>query len=204
MRDYLRRTADRIWVIDCSPEGHQPEVPTRIFQGVQQPVCIVLAARSKQKPADAPAEVKYSVLPAGVREVKFTALAKLKLDSKDWKDCPTDWRSPFLPAATGNWATYPALAELFAYNGSGVQPARTWVIAPDQDSLQSRWQGLVRAKPVDKEALFHPQMEHGRIGSHHVNRVHARGLPGYEPKPALSGRRRRGLCETGKIWFSFL
>ncbi len=48
MRDYLRRTADRIWVIDCSPEGHQPDVPTRIFQAVQQPVCIVLAARSKK------------------------------------------------------------------------------------------------------------------------------------------------------------
>jgi hypothetical protein len=44
MRDYLRRSTDRIWVIDCSPEGHQPDVPTRIFQGVQQPVCIVLAA----------------------------------------------------------------------------------------------------------------------------------------------------------------
>ena len=33
MRDYLRRTADDIWVIDCSPEGHQPEVNTRIFRG---------------------------------------------------------------------------------------------------------------------------------------------------------------------------
>ena len=46
MRDYLRRTCDEIWVIDCSPEGHQPEVNTRIFQAVQQPVCIVLASRS--------------------------------------------------------------------------------------------------------------------------------------------------------------
>jgi hypothetical protein len=27
MRDYLRRRADAIWIIDCSPEGHQPEVP---------------------------------------------------------------------------------------------------------------------------------------------------------------------------------
>jgi hypothetical protein len=31
MRDYLRRTADEVWVIDCSPEKHQPEVNTRIF-----------------------------------------------------------------------------------------------------------------------------------------------------------------------------
>jgi hypothetical protein len=26
MRDYLRRKTDEIWVIDCSPEGHQPDV----------------------------------------------------------------------------------------------------------------------------------------------------------------------------------
>ena len=41
MRAELRRDADEIWIVDCSPEGHQPEVRTRIFQGVQQPVCIV-------------------------------------------------------------------------------------------------------------------------------------------------------------------
>ena len=146
MRDYLRRTADRIWVIDCSPEGHQPDVPTRIFQGVQQPVCIVLAARSKNKAADKPAVVKYTVLPAGKREEKFAALAKLKLESKVWQDCSTDSTRPFLPAATGDWASYPALDELFAYNGSGGQPARTWVIAPDQDSLLRRWHTLIRAK----------------------------------------------------------
>ena len=195
MRDYLRRTADRIWVIDCSPEGHQPDVPTRIFQAVQQPVCIVLAARSKKKLADTPAAVKYTVLPAGKREEKFAALAKLKLESRVWQDCPTDWRSPFLPAATGDWASYPALDELFAYNGSGVQPARTWIIAPDQECLFHRWEKLIRAKPADKEILFHPQMEHGRIGSHHVNRVHKRGLPGYEPKP-LPVAQEKGPCET--------
>ena len=49
MRDYLRRTCDDIWVIDCSPDGHQPKVNTRIFQGVQQPVCIVMASRSLAK-----------------------------------------------------------------------------------------------------------------------------------------------------------
>src|SRR6185437_11579233 len=50
MRDDLRRSCREIWVIDCSPEGHQPDVPTRIFQGVQQPVCIVLAARTRRRP----------------------------------------------------------------------------------------------------------------------------------------------------------
>lgn len=182
MRDYLRRTADQIWVIDCSPEGHQPDVPTRIFQGVQQPVCIVLAARSKKKPADAPAAVKYTVLPVGNREAKFAALAKLKLESKVWQDCSTDWRAPFLPAATGDWASYPALDELFAYNGSGVMPGRTWIIAPDAESLRLRWRKLIRAKPEQKQELFHAHLRGGEPGDKHVNKI-VKGLPGYPNDP---------------------
>ena len=54
MRAELRREADELWIIDCSPEGHQPEVPTRIFQGVQQPVCIVMALRSTDAGSVAP------------------------------------------------------------------------------------------------------------------------------------------------------
>ncbi len=183
MRDYLRRTADRIWVIDCSPEGHQPDVPTRIFQGVQQPVCIVLAARSKQKVADTPAAVKYSVLPAGNREEKFAALARLKLESKIWQSCSTDWRAPFLPAASGDWASYPALDELFAYNGAGVQPKRVWVIAPDAESLKLRWDKLVRA-PVDKkEELFHATLRNGLPADRHIRSILRIPIPGYELSP---------------------
>jgi hypothetical protein len=80
MRDYLRRTADAVWVIDCSPEGHQPEVNTRIFQGVQQPVCIVLVARSAKADPNTPAAVRFRALPEGNRESKFAALAGLSLE----------------------------------------------------------------------------------------------------------------------------
>ena len=164
MRDYLRRTADAIWVIDCSPEGHQPEVNTRIFQGVQQPVCIVLVSRSAKSDPNTPATVRYHSLPKGRREEKFAALGKLALDGDAWTDCATDWRAPFLPASTGAWATYPALEDLFAYNGSGVMPGRTWVIAPDADSLLRRWQALIKAKAERKEALFVPHLRNGIAG----------------------------------------
>jgi hypothetical protein len=179
MRDYLRRTADGIWVIDCSPEGHQPDVPTRIFQGVQQPICIVLVARSKSKPADKPATIKYTALPAGKREVKFKALANLPIDGPSWQSCSTEWRAPFLPAATGEWATFPALDDLFAYNGSGVMPGRTWIIAPDAESLVERWRKLIRAKPDEKEELFVPHLNKGKLGDRYVGRIVSKGLPGY-------------------------
>ena len=190
MRDYLRRTADAIWVIDCSPEGHQPEVNTRIFQGVQQPVCIVLASRSVKSDPNTPASVRYYTVPKGRREEKFAALDKLALDGNAWTACATDWRAPFLPASTGEWATYPALEDIFAYNGSGVMPGRTWVIAPDADSLLRRWQKLIKAKAEQKEALFVPHLNHGVLGDRHVKRVVAKGLPGFpdNPKPIANDR----------------
>ena len=120
MRDDLRRTCSEIWVIDCSPEGHQPEAATRIFQGVQQPVCIVLAARKLGKSAEEPARVRFRALPEGRREEKFAALATLSLANQDWVNCPLGWRDPFLPSATGPWAAFPALKDLFLYDGSGV------------------------------------------------------------------------------------
>jgi len=176
MRDYLRRQADHVWVIDCTPEGHQPKVATRIFQGVQQPVCIVMAARTKEKKQTEPAKVKYVALPEADREQKFKALDKLKLGSKSWQNCSADWRAPFLPAASDTWSNYPALDELFAYNGSGAMPGRTWVVAPDEASLRLRWSALISAVETEKEGLFHPHLRGGKPGDKHLHKV-ARALP---------------------------
>jgi Type ISP C-terminal specificity domain/N-6 DNA Methylase len=157
MRDDLRRTCSDIWVIDCSPEGHQPDVPTRIFQGVQQPVCITLAARKLGKDDKKPAHVRFRALPKGKREDKFAALAALSLEAKDWIECSADWRAPFLPQVGGKWADFAPLRDLFVYNGSGVMPGRTWIIAPDRETLENRWERLVKEKDEKKrEAMFHP------------------------------------------------
>lgn len=177
MRADLRASCSDIWVIDCSPEGHQPEVATRIFQGVQQPVCIVLAARSKTKDTGKPGRLHFRTLPEGRREEKFSALAKVGLGDGGWVDGPSDWRGPFLPEASGQWAEFPALRSLFVYNGSGVMPGRTWVIAPDKDSLAKRWRRLTgETDAAEKERLFHPH-EGGDKTS--VKRA-SKGLAGHE------------------------
>jgi hypothetical protein len=183
MRDYLRRTTDEIWVIDCSPEGHQPAVNTRIFEGVQHPVCIVIASRSPDTEREVPATVRYRALPAGHRRAKFDALGSLTLDAGGWIECPAKWRAPFLPESVGAWSTFPALEDLFVYNGSGVMPGRTWIIAPDKESLRRRWQTLIDAPSDQKETLFHPHLRKGEPGDKHSKRVVAKGLPGYEPRP---------------------
>ena len=183
MRAYLRETCDDIWVIDCSPEGHQPDVNTRIFQGVQQPVCIVMVSRSGKKKANIPASVHFQSLPNGRREGKFAALAKMRLANKEWTQCPTGDRSPFLPESTGAWSTFPKLESLFIYSGSGVMPGRTWIIAPDVASLELRWQQLVTAPKDRVENLFHPHIVAGTVGDRHSSRVLKDALPGFVARP---------------------
>lgn len=180
MRDYLRRKCDNIWVIDCSPEGYQPEVNTRIFQGVQQPICIVLASRSSHCKPDVPAEVRFRALSLGHRDNKFDELAGIKITDGKWEDCPTGWRSPFLPESKGDWTSFPSLEDFFVYNGAGVMPGRTWIIAPDPESLQYRWQNLVQAPAHEKDILFHPHMVRGKVGDRHSNKIVTTALAGYE------------------------
>ena len=86
-----------------------------------------------------------------------------------------------------------ALEELFHYNGSGVMPGRIWVIAPDAESLQRRWQKLISTRSDQKEDLFHPHLRGGRPGDKHTMKGVARGLPGYEPRPTPIAQ-ERGPC----------
>lgn len=164
MRDYLRRTCDDIWVIDCSPDGHQPKVNTRIFQGVQQPVCIVIASRSKHSAPQTPAALHFTSLPPGDRKFKFESLARLRINQEAWVDGPRGWRDPFLPQSDGAWSTYPKIEDLFLYNGTGLMPGRTWIIAPDRDSLLRRWTSLKAAPPVKMDELFTPHIRNGEYG----------------------------------------
>lgn len=181
MRADLRKDADEIWVIDCSPEGYQPDVATRLFQAVQQPVCIVMALRSTDGNSPTLARVRYRALPQGHRDEKFAALDKIALDDDRWRECPDDPRAAFLPKPTRAWAEFAALDELFDYNGSGVMPGRTWVIAPDRASLEQRWKELQAEKDLEKkETLFHPHLRDNKPGDKHINKRLRHGLYGHE------------------------
>jgi len=185
MRADLRRDAEEIWVIDCSPEGHQPPVASRIFEDVQQPVCIVMALRGVEASPETPARVRFRSLPEGPRSEKFEALAYMKLDDAGWVSAASGWRDAFLPEQAADWASYPALEDLFTYNGSGVMAGRTWVIAPDAESLKRRWKVLIDEKdPVEKERLFHPQLRDGKVASRHVAKLVQQGIGNRQPRLA--------------------
>ena len=204
MRDYMRHTCDDIWIIDCSPEGHQPEVNTRIFQGVQQPVCIVMLSRSKATKMQVPARVHFRALPLGSRDAKFDALSKVRLEGREWIDAPSEWRAPFLPASQGAWSTFPKLENLFVYNGSGVMPGRTWIISPDTGSLQTRWETLIEAPADRKEIFFHPHLRNGQPGDKHSRKIVPTPLHGFEKnKNSIAEEARTAVSPTEYGFRSF-
>ena len=180
MREQLRRWCHEIWVIDCSPEGHQPESATRIFQGVQQPLCIVVAVRQRDGDKVEPARVRWRALPAGHRRHKFEALSGLRLEQEGWQDCPAEGRAPFLPASSTRWANMLPLDGCVTYAASGIQPMRVWVMAPDADTLNRRWQALLAAPLEDKQRLFHPTLRGGQPSDRHAFSVVNKTFPGYE------------------------
>jgi hypothetical protein len=189
MREYLRIRCDAIWVIDCTPEGHQPPVRSRIFQDVQQPVCIVLALRDRSTTSETPAPARFHQLAKGSRTDKFAELANLTLDSADWELCPDGWRAPFLPPSAARWLSFPALDDLLRWSGSGTMPGRTWIIAPDEPTLVRRWEGLTKAKDEKKSELFGEHV----TTTPRLDTVVREGLPGF-PAPTVPIGKETGPC----------
>ncbi|WP_431929025.1 type ISP restriction/modification enzyme [Nonomuraea jabiensis] len=153
MREYLRRTADEGWIIDLSPEGHQPDVSTRVFPGVQQPLCIGIFARYGTGNRETPAQIHHISL-AGHRSQKFALLAELAVDGSGWADCATGWPDRLQPVEGEHWRSYPALGDLMPWQAPGVKPNRTWVYDPSPDTLRLRWERLIKAPAGDKAILF--------------------------------------------------
>lgn len=154
MREYLRRTASEGWIIDLTPEGQTPDVATRIFPGVRQPLAIGLFIRRPEADATAPASIRYRAV-RGRQAEKFAALGAISLDDDGWREVRPDWEAPLTPAAESGWDDHPAVNDLFPWAAPGVKPNRTWVYAPSRAVLEARWRRVVSVTdPVEKRALF--------------------------------------------------
>jgi hypothetical protein len=182
MRAHMRRVADEIWVVDLSPEGHQPDVPTRVFTGVQVPVCITILVRYGDPRPDEPAEV-HTITFGGLREEKFERLQGLSLDDTGWQHCGREWRDPFTARSGADWQACPTLLELLPWHSPGVKTERTWVIGPQAEILRARLRRLFAA----------PASERGELLKTNRNRtIHStpRPVPGYgdltTPMPPLA------------------
>lgn len=182
MRAKMREQATDIFVIDCSPEGLMPAVGTRIFQAVPHPVCIVIAVR-RPGGGDHPAVVRVRTLGAGGREDKFAELQRVTLGGSGWSLAPATPRAPFTAVGDDAWTRHPLLGDLFAYDGSGVMPGRTWVIAPDASTLVQRGRALQAETDLSRQReLF---SEGAGLS---VDRRLRDALPGFAARPTAIGK----------------
>lgn len=165
MRTRLREQGSDIWVVHCSPEGHQPPVNSRIFQGVQHEVCIVIVARRAEKEDGVPAVTRFRFLADGTRAEKFAELSSISLGGEGWLLVDDDWRAPFQPLADPSWVRHPLLSEIFVYDGSGVMPGRSWIYAPDRESLKARWDALVGETDIVRQRDLMTEHNDRRVDS---------------------------------------
>ena len=149
MREHLRRQCDDIWILDLGGEGRGARRSDNVF-AIQTPVAIAVAVRTKDAKQDTPAAVRY-VRIEGMRDEKLVVLDAITcLSAVAWQGCPADWQAPFRPAGRGAYFDWPLLTDLMPWQHSGAQLKRTWPIAPDVETLEWRWRGLLQAEDRSK------------------------------------------------------
>jgi hypothetical protein len=153
MREYLRRTADEGWLIDLTPEGHQPPMSTRFFRGNQQPICVAIFIRKGRPTPGVPARI-HRLSVGGAVEEKAATLETLTLDTPGWTECASGWSDAFEAVSDVSWTSMPSMTDLMPWAAPGIKPNRTWVYAPERDSLDRRWTRLVTASPEEKPGLL--------------------------------------------------
>ena len=102
MRDDLRRTCSEIWVIDCSPEGHQPEVRRASSKACSSRCASCSPRASSARAATSRRSVRFRACQrVGARRSSRRSRSCRSMVS-DWVDCLPGWRDPFLPGADGS------------------------------------------------------------------------------------------------------
>ena len=150
MREYIRRSSSRGWIINVTPEGKRPPAKNAVF-AIETPVSIALFLREENTNEQVPADIRYVALHGTLTE-KLQALASLNLDGAGFEPVRSGWGDKFAPEAGGDWDSYPALPDFYASCFPGVKPNKTWVYAPSESVLQERWAELIEGNDLEVRA----------------------------------------------------
>lgn len=150
MREYIRRSASRGWIINVTPEGLRPPAKNAVF-AIETPVSIALFLREENTDEETPADIRYVALHGTFTE-KMQDLAALDLDSAEFEPARSGWGDKFAPEAGGDWDSYPELPDFYASCFPGVKPNKTWVYAPSESVLQERWAELIEGNDLEVRA----------------------------------------------------
>ncbi len=153
VREHMRRLCDEVWIIDAGGEGRGTRKTDNVF-AILTPVAIAVAVCFRRPDRKKPATVHYTRID-GSRAEKLQKLDSVTdFGDLKWETCPTDWQAPFRPAGKGNYFKWPLLTDLMPWQHSGVKVGRSWPIAPDENTLRSRWRTLCHAPQDGRASLF--------------------------------------------------
>lgn len=150
MREYIRRSSSRGWIINVTPEGKRPPAKNAVF-AIETPVSIALFLREENTGEETPADIRYVALHGTFAE-KMQALATLDLEGAGFEPVRSGWGDKFAPEAGGDWDSYPELPDFYASCFPGVKPNKTWVYAPSGSVLQERWGELIEGNDLEVRA----------------------------------------------------
>ncbi|MCX6569513.1 MAG: N-6 DNA methylase [Candidatus Aminicenantes bacterium] len=151
LREHMRRTCDRIDIIDLGGEGRGTRKDENVF-AIQTPVAIFVAWRKGKEDSEKPAVVRYTRI-EGTRDEKLEKLASIgSTINLTWKKAPSHWQAPFRPEMIGNFMSWPPLTDMMPWQYSGIQVKRSWPIAPNPELLKARWENLLSSQ--EKKSLF--------------------------------------------------
>ena len=150
MREYIRHSSSRGWIINVTPEGKRPPAKNAVF-AIETPVSIALFLREEKTDEKTPADIRYVALHGTFAE-KMQALATLNLDGAEFEPVRSGWGDKFAPEAGGDWDSYPELPDFYASCFPGVKPNKTWVYAPSESVLQERWAELIEGNDLEVRA----------------------------------------------------
>ena len=150
MREYIRRSSSRGWIINVTPEGKRPPAKNAVF-AIETPVSIALFLCEEKTDEKTPADIRYVALHGTFAE-KMQALATLNLDGAEFEPVRSGWGDKFAPEAGGDWDSYPELPDFYASCFPGVKPNKTWVYAPSESVLQERWAELIEGNDLEVRA----------------------------------------------------
>lgn len=150
MREYIRRSSSRGWIINVTPEGKRPPAKNAVF-AIETPVSIALFLREEKTDEETPADIRYVALHGTFAE-KMQALAALNLDGAEFEPVRSGWGDKFAPEAGGDWDSYPEIPDFYTSCFPGVKPNKTWVYAPSESVLQERWAELIEGNDLEVRA----------------------------------------------------
>lgn len=189
MRAWLRRWCSEIWVVSLSPEGHQPDVPTRMFEQVQHEIAVVCAVRSPEAD-EKPATVWFREVAPGTRITKFAELETIGIGGDHaipWTRCPDRWRARFKPVGSEEWLSCPSIGDLLPWSSPGVKANRGWPMSPDTETLMRRWNTLVAESDAhQKETLFEGKDRKIEGKDRKTDRSYGTNLPGFSDEAAAT------------------